>query len=255
MEERKRKIDPRYAGTMLLPLIGEDGQGKLQESSVIIAGCGALGARAATHLVRAGVGRIKIVDRDVIKLCNLQRQTLFDEEDIEKNRPKAVAAVEKLKKINSSIILESDVCHIHEGNIDALIDGFDLVIDALDNMETRLIVNDSCWKHGVPWIFGSAVSSFGMTMNIIPGATACLRCFYEEIPGHSSLPTSDTVGILNTVPAVISALQSTEAIKILVQSCDVADSLIYVDVWRRIFNKMNISSKAGCPACSGKRTA
>jgi adenylyltransferase/sulfurtransferase len=237
---------------MLLPQIGETGQKHLQQSSVVITGCGALGTATASHLARAGVGKITIVDRDIIELHNLQRQTLFDDEDVTKRLPKAVAAVEKLKKINPTLALESEICHIFEGNIETLIQGFDLVIDGLDNMDARLIVNDACQRLGIPWIFGSAVSSFGMTMNIIPGTTPCLRCLMEEIPAPSSLPTSDTVGILNTVPAIISALQSTEAIKILINSCDVANTLIYIDVWKRIFNKMNISIKEGCPGCAKK---
>jgi adenylyltransferase/sulfurtransferase len=235
---------------MLLPHIGSSGQKMLLESSVVIVGCGALGTATASHLVRAGIGRITIIDSDIIKLSNLQRQTLFDEKDVEGKLPKATAAVEKLSKINPTISLKGEIYRIDEGNIDRFIEGHDLVIDALDNMETRLIMNDACLAHHTPWIFGSAVSSFGMTMNIIPGRTPCLRCFIEEIPDPSTLPTSDTVGILNTVPAAISAFQSTEAIKILVRSCDIADTLIYIDVWKRIFNKITIASKEDCPACS-----
>ncbi len=172
----------RYSRQMLFSQIGESGQKQIQDSSVLIVGCGALGTVSANHLVRAGVGRVKIVDRDYVELENLQRQILFDEEDARSSLPKAVAAVDKLKKVNSDILIEPFVLDVNPKNVESLVNAVDLVLDGTDNMETRFLINDACIKNGVPWIYAGVVGSEGMTMDIIPGKTACFRCLIQSPP-------------------------------------------------------------------------
>ncbi|KFI34490.1 thiamine biosynthesis protein ThiF, partial [Peptococcaceae bacterium SCADC1_2_3] len=168
-------VSGRYARQTLFPGIGEEGQKKLGNSTVVIIGCGALGTTVATVLVRAGVGRIRIIDRDFIEDHNLQRQILFDENDIKNQLPKAIAAQRHLQKVNSTVEIEGLVADVNHTNIEKLVQGASLVLDGLDNLETRFLINDVSLKQKIPWIYGSAISSYGMSMNIIPGKTACLR--------------------------------------------------------------------------------
>lgn len=241
--------EERYSRQELFSEIGREGQELIQEGSVLIIGCGALGTLLANNLVRAGVGRIRIVDRDFVELDNLQRQALFDEEDVRRRLPKAVAAMEKLKKINSTIRIESEVLDVNHRNIEALITPVDLVLDATDNMETRFLINDACIKNMVPWIYGGAVASYGMTMNIIPGKSACLRCIIEKVLPPGTTPTCDMVGVLNSVPAIIASIQSTEALKILMGRCVPDNGLIYIDVWQRRFSQLHLKRQPNCPTC------
>ena len=178
----KKIIDPRYSRQALFDKIGTTGQKKIQEGSAVVIGCGALGTVIANNLARSGVGRIRIVDRDFVELDNLQRQILFDENDAKSRIPKAFAAVEKLKKINSSIELESVVSDVNPKNVEMLINGFQVVLDATDNIETRFLLNDACIKLGIPWIYGGAVGAHGMTMPILPNQSPCLRCFIKDMP-------------------------------------------------------------------------
>jgi len=245
-------MERRYSRQILFPQIGAEGQKRLSSSAVIIIGAGALGTVTANNLARAGIGRIKIIDRDLVELDNLQRQILYDESDVKQRLPKAIAAVERLKKINSSIRLESEVCDVTARNIERLIDGFNLVLDALDNLETRFLVNDACIKKGIPWIYAAVLGSFGMTMNIIPGKTACLRCLIEETPLPGTMPTCDTVGVVNTVPNIIASLQSTEAIKILIGSPEVSQAFTYVDAWNQSFKQIDLKHRTDCITCAGK---
>lgn len=241
--------DGRYSRQVLFSGIGEHGQNLIQASSVLIVGCGALGTVSADHLARAGVGTIKIVDRDFVELNNLQRQVLFDEEDARKRLPKAVAASDKLQKVNSEIRVEPVVLDVNSKNIESLIGSANLVLDGTDNTETRYLINDACIKQGVPWIYAGVVSSRGMTMNIIPGKSACFRCLSPEPPQPGSMPTCDTVGVLNGVPGVIASIQATEALKILVGHSETGSSLIHVDLWRGKFGKASIRRQPECPAC------
>ena len=170
----------RYARQMLFPAIGNEGQKKLSSSFVTIVGCGALGSIIATALVRAGVGRVRIVDRDFIEYHNLHRQMLFNEEDIKEGLPKAVAAERHLKKVNSSIQIEGIVADVNCSNIEGIVGGSDLILDGLDNLETRYILNDISMKLKIPWVYGAVVSSQGMTMDILPDDTPCLQCLSLE---------------------------------------------------------------------------
>ena len=244
-------IAGRYSRQTLFPEIGEEGQRKLGGSSVVIIGCGALGTVIATSLVRAGVGKVKIIDRDFIEYHNLQRQVLFDEEDIKNQLPKAIAAERHLKKVNSSIEIEGIVADVNYTNIERLVAGADLILDGLDNFETRLLINDVSLKHGIPWVYGGAIAASGMTMNIIPGETPCFRCLYGS-SGRGITLTCDTAGVISPAPFIIASLQTAEAMKILVGSKEVNRDLIMIDVWRGQLSRLEVSRHADCPACGGE---
>jgi len=242
----------RYSRQTLFPGIGEKGQIKLGNSCVVIVGCGALGTIIATSLVRAGVGKVKIIDRDFIEYHNLQRQVLFDEDDIKNELPKAVAAERHLKRVNSSIEIEGIVADVNHTNVERLVSGADLIMDGLDNFETRFLMNDVSLKHKIPWIYGGAISSYGMTMNIIPGKTPCLRCLMGNPPRGIAIPTCDTAGVISPAPFIIGSLQSVEAIKILVGAEEINQELIVIDVWEGKFHRVRIRAREDCPACNGK---
>jgi adenylyltransferase/sulfurtransferase len=189
------------------------------------------------------------VDRDFVELNNLQRQILFDEEDANRIVPKAVAAVEKLKRINSVVQLEAEVSDVNPKNVEKLIKGFDLVVDGTDNMETRMVLNDACLKLRTPWIYGACIGSEGMTMNILPGKGPCLQCLVRDVPVPGSIATCDTAGIVNTIPSIIASLQVTEALKILLGDSDVRRDLTYVDAWTGRFESLKIEKLDTCEAC------
>lgn len=241
----------RYSRQILLPEIGTQGQKRLIASSVVVIGCGALGTVIASGLVRAGVGRVRIVDRDTIELNNLQRQVLFDEEDIARGLPKAAAAVEKLRRVNSQIELEPVVADVNPDNVERLIGDVDLVLDGTDNFEVRYLINDACVKHDRPWVYGGVIATYGMTTAIVPHRTPCFRCFLPEIPPLGSTPTCDTVGVLGPAVAVVSSLEITEGLKILMAHEDeLHGKLLYVDVWEGTLKQFEVSKgKEPCPAC------
>ncbi len=242
----------RYSRQTIFPGIGKEGQQKLGKSSVVIIGCGALGTVIATCLVRAGVGRIKIIDRDFIEYHNLQRQVIFSEEDIKNKLPKAIAAERYLKKVNSSIEIEGIVADVNYANIERFITGADLILDGLDNLETRLLINDASLKSKIPWIYGGAVSTSGMTMNIIPGETACFRCVSPTLTHPGPIDTCDTVGVISPTPIIIGSLQSTEALKILVGAKEKNKALILIEIWNDTFSQIKTYPRPDCPACDGK---
>jgi len=242
----------RYSRQTLFKGIGEEGQRSLGNSYVVVIGCGALGTVIATSLVRAGVGKIRIIDRDFIEYHNLQRQVLFDEDDIKNQLPKAIAAERHLKRVNSSVEIEGIAADVHYANIERLVTSADLILDGLDNLETRLLVNDVSLKHKIPWIYGAAISASGMTMNIIPGETRCFRCILLSLPPPGVIPTCDTAGVLSAAPFIIGSLQSVEALKILVGAEEINRDLISIDVWRGNFHRFKISAREDCPACQGK---
>src|SRR3990167_449994 len=224
----------RYHRQYLFQKIGEEGQRKLSASRIAIIGCGALGTVLINTLARAGVGFIRVVDRDFIELNNLQRQVLFDEDDIKENLPKAIAAERKVKRINSTIKFEAVVSDVNFTNIERLIQDVDLVLDGTDNFETRFLMNDACVKLGKPWIYSAAIGSQGLTMVILPGETACLRCVFESAPPPELTPTCDTAGIVATASTVIASLAATEAIKFLSgNAADLNATLYSYDVWTR----------------------
>ncbi len=246
-----RHLRNRYSRQTMFPAIGEEGQVKLGKGNVVVIGCGALGSNIATFLVRAGVGKVRIVDRDFIEYHNLQRQVIFDEDDIRAQLPKAVAAERHLKKVNSSVEIEGIVVDVNYTNIERLVSGADVILDGLDNLEARFLINDVSLKHRIPWVYGGAIASSGMTMTIIPGETPCFRCVSPVLPESGASPTCETAGIVGTVPALIASLQATEAMKILVGS-EVNRGLIMVDIWKGIFHRFKMEPREDCPACHGK---
>lgn len=245
----------RYSRQSAFLPIGNKGQGKLREGCVVIIGCGALGGQIANIMVRAGVGTVKIVDRDFVEYHNLQRQILFNEDDIKDKTPKAVAAERYLRKVNSSVKVQGIVADANSANVERLVDGADIILDGLDNMETRFLINDVSLKHKVPWVYGGAIASVGMTMTIIPGQTACLRCAFPGLDGSVELATCETAGIVGTVPAIIGSLQATEAIKILVGDKGISRGLLFIDVWENDFLRLTVEPSDECPACHGKYEA
>ncbi len=239
----------RYSRQILVTEIGESGQEKLLRSRALVIGCGALGTVIANNLARAGVGYINIVDRDYVELDNLQRQILFDEEDVEKGTLKAIAAADKLRRINSSIEIEAEAKDVNRSNIEELVKGVDIILDGTDNFETRFLINDTCFKHKIPWVYGAAISSYGMTMNIIPGATPCFRSIVSSLPAPGSIDTCDTVGVLNTITSMIASLQSNEAMKILIGEGNLNQELIVIDLLHNSFEKITIKERDDCPLC------
>ena len=243
-------MQDRYSRQVILPNIGEKGQKILLKSKIAIIGCGALGTVVANNLVRAGVGKISIIDRDFVELNNLQRQILFDEDDI--GIPKAVAAAEKLKRVNSDVEIEAMVKDLNHMNAEKIMSGVDLVLDGTDNMQTRFLINDVCVKSKIPWIYAAAVGTYGMMMTIVPGRTPCFRCFLPDVPEPGSLPTCDTAGVLNTIPVIIASIESTEAIKILLKenmTTNTESNLIFYDVWSNAFEKITVMRDKRCRCC------
>ncbi len=223
--------DSRYSRQVRFTPWGDEGQARFGASRVAIVGCGALGTVQAEILTRAGVGHLRIIDRDVVELSNLQRQLLFNEADAAESAPKAVAAARRLSEINSGVALEPVVADLSPANAADLLENVDLILDATDNFETRYLINDFAVRDGVPWIYGAAVSSYGLKMAVIPGETACLKCVYPE-PPQGAQPTCETAGVLGTVTATIAALQVADAMKILARGRDgFVARLTTLDLW------------------------
>src|SRR5918912_2299327 len=184
----------RYSRQILFEGIGAGGQRRVRESRALVVGCGALGSAQAEMLARAGVGRLRIVDRDFVEESNLQRQTMFDERDARERVPKAVAAARRVAEINSEVVCEAEVADVNRSNVERLVEDCDVVLDGTDNFATRFLLNDACVKHGLPWVYGAAVGSYGVTMTVRPRVTPCLRCVFPETPAAASAPTCDTAG-------------------------------------------------------------
>lgn len=248
----------RYHRQSLLPQIGIEGQARLRASSVLLVGCGALGTVIAEQLARAGVGMLRIADRDIVELTNLQRQVLFDESDVKNGLPKAIAAAERLRGINSDVRLEPHVADVHPGNVEALVgcDGngrpVDLVLDGTDNVTTRYLLNDVAVKHGIPWVYGACVGTEGRCMAMIPPAGPCLRCIFPEPPSPAELPTCDTAGVLAPASAIVASLQVAAAMRVLLRPPNpAAESLITVDAWQGRFRTISLedAKRADCIAC------
>ena len=244
-------MDERYSRQILFSGIGEEGQRRLLAARVLIVGCGALGSAHAESLARAGVGHLRIVDRDFVEPSNLQRQTLFTESDAEKRLPKAIAAANHLSEINSEIEVEPHILDVNYSTIEQLIKDCDVVIDGTDNFATRYLINDACVKHNTNWIYGAAVGSYGVTMTIRPHQTACLRCVFEEAPPAASAPTCDTAGIIMPIINIVSAMQVSEALKLITNHFEALHgSLMQFDVWRNEWRTIKPGSpRADCPTC------
>src|ERR1700722_7854766 len=253
-------MDPaleRYSRQMRFYGVGEAGQQKLLESHVTLCGCGALGTVLANVLVRAGVGHLRLIDRDFIETSNLQRQVLFDEHDVAENLPKAEAAARKLGAINSSVHVEPVVTDIDRTNILELVQDADLILDGTDNFEIRYLINDAAVKLGKPWVYGGCIGSHGQTMTILPGDTPCLRCVFEAAPSPGEAGTCETASVLAPIVNVIASIQATEALKILTGKVDQLNrDLLYFDVWENTQRKIKIApllGKVDCPCCQRHR--
>ena len=228
--------------------IGSEGQKKLLESRVCIIGLGALGSASANLMARAGTGFLRLVDRDYVELSNLQRQMLYTEADAAEAMPKAAAAADHLGRINSEIRLEPVVADVNSGNIRALIEDVDLIIDATDNVEIRLLINEACHALGKPWIYGGALASYGMTMNILPGEDRpCYHCMFDDVIPDGE--TCATAGVLGMLTSIVASIQCTEAVKILIGSPDVRKTLLAFDIWNNEFDEMEVARNPDCPVC------
>lgn len=245
----------RYQKQILFAGIGEAGQAALTKSRVLVCGCGALGSVLVDTLARAGVGFIRIVDRDFVELTNLQRQVLFDEEDVANRVPKAIAAGDRLRKINSEIEIDPIVADVNYTNIAQLADSVDLILDGTDNFEIRFLLNDFCLNQGTPWIYTGCVGSHGQTMTVFPGRTACLRCLIDTVPEPGATETCDTAGVLGPAINVIASLEAVDALKILSGQPELVKPVLkVVDVWDGTIRNMNVATlrdSANCPACVG----
>jgi molybdopterin/thiamine biosynthesis adenylyltransferase len=224
-----QRVRERFSRQIVFPGIGEAGQVRLLDARVAIAGCGALGSFQAGALARAGVGFLRIVDRDYVELSNLQRQWLFDECDAEQGLPKAVAAARKIAAINRDTQVDAVVADLTASNVSELFEDVELVLDGTDNFETRYLINDYAVERGRPWIYGAAVGSYGVSMPVLPGRTACLRCVYPDPPAGAQ-PTCETAGVLGPIAALIASLQVSEALKILC-GAEPSRKITSVDVW------------------------
>lgn len=245
-------MNERYSRQILFREIGKTGQEKLLSSRVLLVGAGALGASHAEILTRAGVGFLRIVDRDFVEFTNLQRQTLYSETDAKERLPKAIAAKNRLSAINSEIEIEGIVADVNFSNIESFVKDVDLILDGTDNFQIRYLINDACVKHKKPWIYGAAVSSYGTTMTIFPNETPCLRCIFEEMPSAGSAPTCDTAGVIQPIISSISAIQTTEALKILTGNRDkLHKSLVQIDVWNNDWRKIKLGAPSEeCETCA-----
>lgn len=247
--------EDRYSRQILFAPLGAEGQRQLSSASAVLIGCGALGSVSASLLARAGVGKLRLVDRDFVEISNLQRQMLYDEADVREMKPKAVAAAEHLARANSTIQIEPVVADVNPDTIVDLVRGTNVIVDGTDNFETRFLINDVSVRHDIPWIYGACLGSYGLVMNILPGETACLSCLMESAPPPGSVPTCDTAGILNTTVALVASLQCTEALKLLSGHRELmSHDLLSVDLWTQAVTRLNVPQGGGrrrCQTCDG----
>jgi molybdopterin-synthase adenylyltransferase len=242
----------RYSRQILFRGIGVAGQRKLTSARIAIVGCGATGSALAGLLARAGVGTLRIIDRDYVEPSNLQRQSLFDEKDAVDSLPKAIAAARKISSFNSEILVEPKVDDLVPANIEALLEGMDLILDGTDNFETRYLVNDYAVERSVPWIYSAAVGSYAVTLNVVPGLTACLACIFPDSPG-GIVETCETSGILNSAVNLVSSIATAEVLKFIVSGKSAPElrrSLLSIDVWTNERAEiMAAKPRPGCRAC------
>lgn len=249
----------RYSRQTVLPQIGKAGQEALSRARVLVLGCGALGSIQAELLARAGVGFLRIVDRDIPEWSNLPRQFLYEERDVELHTPKALAAAAHLRRINSTIIVEPHVRDVTASNAEQFLHGIDLVLDGVDNFETRYVLNDICVQRGIPWVYGGIQGLNVLAMPVLPGNGPCLQCVFPEAPPQGSVPTCDISGVLNTAPAIAASLQVTQAIRILVQGMvQVAQEplhLVSIDPWNGRVQSIQVRRNPNCPCCAQRTFA
>ena len=240
----------RFSRQIRFSELGEEGQARILRARVTIVGCGALGSFQAGALVRSGVRRMRIIDRDYVELSNLQRQWLYEESDAAQALPKAVAAVRRLRAIDSALEVEPFVTDLTAANADELLGESDLLMDGTDNFETRYLINDFSVSRSVPWVYGAAVGSYGLVMPVLPGSTACLRCVFPDPPSGAQ-PTCETAGVLNSITSVVASLQTAEALKILSGNTEsVSRRITMIDVWTGVIRQMDQPApRADCPSC------
>lgn len=246
-------MSERYSRQELFQRIGVNGQQKISQKHVLVVGAGALGTGNAEALVRAGVGRITIVDRDYVEWSNLQRQQLYTERDAAERLPKAIAAENRLRTINSEVDIRAIVTDVTTEEIEGLVDGVDLILDATDNFDTRLLINDASQKYIIPWIYGALVGSYGLTYNIIPGKTPCFTCLLETVPMGGA--TCDTAGVISPAVQMVVAYQTAEALKILVEDYDaLRPTLLSFDLWSNQHATIRVDrmKKEGCRSCGSE---
>lgn len=245
----------RYSRQILFDGIGEEGQRRLRASRALVVGCGALGSAHVEMLARAGVGSLRIVDRDFVEESNLQRQTMFTERDARERVPKAVAAASRVAEINSDVECETEVADVSGSNVERFIEGCDVVLDGTDNFATRYLLNDACVKHGVAWVYGAAVGSYGVTMTIRPRRSPCLRCVFPETPAAASAPTCDTSGVIMPIIAIVAAVQVAEALKLLTgQTESLHSGLMQFDVWQNVWRRIGLKEPdPECTTCALNR--
>jgi molybdopterin-synthase adenylyltransferase len=250
--EVRASPDDRYSRQILFRGIGREGQRKLQAATVAIVGCGATGSALAGLLARAGVGALRIIDRDYVEPSNLQRQSLFDESDAAQSLPKAIAAARKIAALNSQIVVETKVEDLIPDNVEVLLDGYGLILDGTDNFETRYLINDYAVANSLPWIYSAAVGSYGVTLNILPARTACLACIFPDSP-RGIVETCETSGILNSAVNLVASIAATEALKLLVGGSDAPTfrrTLLSFDVWTNEHAEISAAEpRANCRAC------
>ena len=237
----------RYRRQTVLPEIGPEGQRSLGRSRAVIVGLGALGSLSADLLVRAGVGHVRLVDRDVVELVNLQRQTLFSESDVE--RPKAEAAAERLRRVNSSIAIEAVPKDVHSASVDSILEEADVVVDGTDNLETRFLLNEAAIDRGIGFVYGGAIATYGMVFTIRVPETACFRCFNPNMLPPGSLPTCETAGIFNAISAQVGSVQAGETLRLLIGQPPSGD-LFVIDGWRPEIQKIQVARRPDCPTCA-----
>jgi molybdopterin-synthase adenylyltransferase len=259
----QESTDERYSRQWRFAPLGQEGQRRIRGSRVAVVGLGALGSVAVELLARAGVGALRLIDRDFVELSNLQRQFLYDEADASEALPKAVAAARRLARVNSSVELEPCVADLAPSSADELLGGADLILDGTDNFETRYLINDFAVREGVPWIYGAAVGSYGLKLAIIPsalgslaslgGAAACFRCVYPEAP-RGAQPTCETEGVLGPLTAAVASLQAADALKILALGREAVNPrLTTIDVWTGEVRQIAPGARdPRCPCC-GRR--
>src|ERR1700674_1402452 len=244
-------LNEKYSRQILFAGIGPEGQARLNDSSAVIVGCGAIGAAVANLLVRAGVGRIRILDRDFVEPSNLQRQILFDEADAREALPKAVAAERKLHALNSDVQIEGVVADLNSRNAQELLSGFPLILDGTDNFETRFLINDFAIQSGTPWVYAAAVASYGLTLTIRPQHTACLACLLETGGAPGLEETCDTVGVLGPIVNLIASLEAAEALKLLSgNEGKLHGRLLSCEVWTGRFKSVQPERNPRCRACA-----
>ncbi|MBP1932739.1 thiazole biosynthesis adenylyltransferase ThiF [Ammoniphilus resinae] len=243
-------MNGRYSRQELFTEIGVEGQKKLATKHLLIIGAGALGTGNAEALVRAGVGKVTIVDRDYVDWSNLQRQQLYDESNAAEQLPKAIAAKERLSRVNSGVEIEAIISDVSPQELDTLVPGVDLILDATDNFDIRLMINDAAQKYNIPWIYGACVGSYGITYTVLPGQTPCLNCLLESIPLGGA--TCDTAGIISPAVQMVVSYQTAEALKILVEKREsLRGTLVSFDLWKNQYSSIRVDSlrKPECPSC------